>query len=51
MPNWREEETENENEDASTDGYVPGLTASGLQHTHELEEASVAVQRACKNQP
>jgi hypothetical protein len=51
MSNCREEETENENENASTDGYVQGLTASGLQHAHELEEASVTVRRAHKNQP
>src|SRR6516225_2248078 len=50
MPNWCEE-TEDENENASTDGYLQGLTASGLQHAHELEETSVAVGRARKNQP
>ena len=44
-------ETEDENENASTDGYLQGLTASGLQHAHELKETSVAVGRACKNQP
>src|SRR5262252_5078242 len=38
-------------ENASTDGYLQGLTASGLRHAHELEEASVAVRRARKNQP
>jgi hypothetical protein len=31
MPN-RCEETEDENENAATDGYLQGLTASGLQH-------------------
>src|SRR3974377_1287179 len=51
MSNWCEEETEDENENASTDGYLQGLTASGLQHAHELEETSVAVERAHKNQP
>ena len=46
MPNWCEEETGDENENASTDGYLQGLAASGLQHAHELEETSVAVGRA-----
>ena len=51
MSNWCEVEIENENENASTDGYLQGLTASGLRHAHELEEASVAVRRARENQP
>ena len=50
MPNWAEE-TEGENENASTDGYLQGLTASGLRHAHELEEASIAVRRAREDQP
>jgi hypothetical protein len=51
MSNWCEVEIEDENENASTDGYLQGLTASGLQHAHELEEASIAVRRAREDQP
>ena len=39
------EETEDENENASTDGYVQGLTASGLQHTRSISRCPASPQK------